>query len=90
MVSEAVPSLMTPPSAVKRREAVQAADQLLTSAQVSNQTNIVITAQVLQPLLSGIRHGDTRTTQLEISLLSSAGVVFVLSIGLLFTTKKRV
>jgi hypothetical protein len=90
MVSLAVPSLMAPPSAVRQREAVHTADQLLASAKASGQTNIVVTAQLLQPIFSGIQRGDTRTAELESGLLISAGVVFVLSIVLLFAIKKRV
>lgn len=89
MVNQAMPGLMASPSAIRRREAVSTADQLLASAKASGQTNVVISAQVLQPIISGTRRSDARTTDLESGLLVSAGIVFVLSIGLLVTTKRR-
>lgn len=89
MVNQAVSGLMAAPSVIRQREAVRAADQLLASAKASEQTNVTISAQVLQEILSGTRRSDARTTDLKSDLLVSAGIVFVLSIGLLVTTRRR-
>jgi len=89
VLSLALPSFMAPASFTKQSEAVQAVDQALASAGPSGRADVVVSVEVLKRVLSRVTQDRNRKTELERCLFVSSGIVLGLSLGLLYTARRR-